>query len=47
MDGDIGRKDSNAVLNYLREKYGIPDLINLQMTFLSGTMSILDPQDED
>ena len=45
VDSDVDRADREAVLNYLREKYGLADMMNLTMTYLSGTLTLPDRQD--
>jgi hypothetical protein len=44
VDSDVDRTDKDAVLSYLRSKYGIPDLVNLTMVYLSGTLDVPDSQ---
>jgi hypothetical protein len=44
VDSDVDRTDKDAILNYLRSKYGIPDIVNLAMVYLSGTLEIPDNQ---
>jgi hypothetical protein len=46
VDNDVDRGDKEAVLRYLRKKYGLEDLMNLTMTYLSGTISIPDQENE-
>jgi hypothetical protein len=40
VDGYVDRTDGDAVLSYLRGKYGIADIMNLTMTYLSGTIAL-------
>jgi hypothetical protein len=40
VDSQVGRGDKDAVLCYLRQKYGSEDLMNLTMEYLSGTLVI-------
>jgi hypothetical protein len=46
VDSGVDRSDKEAVLNYLRKKYGVDDMMNLTMTYLSGTIAFPDPRDE-
>jgi hypothetical protein len=46
VDSDVDRDDKEAVLNFLRKKYGVEDMMNLTMTYLSGTMAFPDAPDE-
>ena len=46
VDSDVDRDDKEAVLNYLRKKYGVEDMMNLTMTYLSGTMAFPHPPNE-
>lgn len=40
VDSDVDRADRDAVLSYLRGKYGVADIMNLTMTYLSGTIEL-------
>jgi hypothetical protein len=46
VDDEVDRGDKEAVLRYLRKKYGLEDLMNLTMTYLSGTIVIPDQENE-
>ena len=45
VDSDVDRTDKEAVLSYLRKKYELEDMMNLTMTYLSGTILLHDPPD--
>lgn len=47
VDSDVDRNDREVILNYLRRKYGLEDLINLTMNYLSGTIAFSDSQFEE
>lgn len=40
VDGDIDRNDTEAVLHFLKTKYHSQILVNVDMTYLSGTLVI-------
>lgn len=40
VDGPVDRRDSAAVLNYLRKKYGIPKLMNMDMNMASVVVAV-------
>ena len=40
VDGDIDRNDSEAILQYLREKYKSNNMTNITMNFMSGTIAV-------
>jgi len=42
VDSDLDRNNKEQVLKYLREKYRIDDLMDLPMTYLSGTLFVPD-----
>lgn len=40
VDGPVDRRDSGAVLNYLRAKYGIQKLMNMDMNIVSAVVAV-------
>jgi hypothetical protein len=40
VDGPVDRRDTEAVLNYLRTKYGIPKLLNMDMHMASAVVAV-------
>jgi hypothetical protein len=42
VESDVNRADRDAVLSFLRDKYGIADMMNLTMNYLSGTLVVPD-----
>jgi hypothetical protein len=45
VDSNVDRTDKETVLIYLRKKYGLDDMMDLTMNYLSGTIAFHDPQD--
>lgn len=46
LDGDVDRKDKETILAYLRKKYGLQNVVDITMNYLSGTMAFQDKHNE-